>query len=131
MSNPWDGEPDEREWQDAATGLTCFARRNKHLGAWAGYVVVPEGHPWHGVDHWNAPAVDADVHGGLTCSGRLRARPADWLVGFDCWHDCDACPGLDVHAWARPDAVYRTLAFVEGECAKLAAAVAAAGKPSA
>jgi hypothetical protein len=42
---PWDNEPDKVQWQDAATGLPCIARRSEAMGSWCGYVGVAEGHP--------------------------------------------------------------------------------------
>lgn len=47
---PWQDEPDEVRWRDDATGYDCLLRRNS-LGAWCGYVAVPEGHPLHGVGY--------------------------------------------------------------------------------
>ena len=42
-------------------------------GAISGYVKIPEGHHWHGLDY---DAFDVDVHGGLT--GMAAARAAGW-----------------------------------------------------
>jgi hypothetical protein len=49
-AGPWDDEPDKVVWVDPKTGLDCMARRGP-LGAWCGYVGVPDGHPLHGVSH--------------------------------------------------------------------------------
>ncbi len=40
----WQDEPDELQWVDEATGLTCLILRNP-VGAFCGYVGVPETHP--------------------------------------------------------------------------------------
>lgn len=60
------------------------------LGHLCGYVQIPEGHPWHGKDHDD---IDADCHGGLTWSGANDAGL--YLVGFDCGHSMDICPGTE------------------------------------
>lgn len=44
---PWLTEPNELEWTDDATGYPCRMVRNS-MGAWCGYVGIPEGHPWFG-----------------------------------------------------------------------------------
>jgi hypothetical protein len=65
---------------------------NNGFGYRCGYVRVPPGHPWHGM---NYDDVGASVHGGLTFSehdadcGRGGAD-ADWWLGFDCAHYLDA-----------------------------------------
>lgn len=54
---PWMDEPDELEWRDEATGLSCLIRRG-HFGQLNGYVGVPPGHPyygWHGTDEIPMP----------------------------------------------------------------------------
>ncbi len=59
-----------------------------------GYVRVPQGHPWHGLDY-DADVLDVGVHGGLTFArpdadcGKGGADDAWWL-GFDCAHSGDA-----------------------------------------
>lgn len=60
---PWDDEPDKVQWEDAATELPCLIVRNG-LGALCGYVGVPEGHPWHGITHYDLDA--AVVYGGVS-----------------------------------------------------------------
>jgi len=49
-----------------------------------GYVRVPEGHPWAGLDYVD---IDVQVHGGLTYS-------ADGWIGFDAMHSGDYWPGM-------------------------------------
>lgn len=122
-SGPWDGEPDKKQWPDPATGMDCLAVRNA-MGSWCGYVGVPVGHPWHGK---GKDGVDVGgVHGGLTfadvCHPSERpgygicheAAEEVWWFGFDCEHYMDASPGL------MSNGAYRTLAYVQHECAELA-----------
>src|SRR5687768_15255790 len=66
-----------------------------------GYVHIPEGHPWHGVDYFEVPV---EVHGGLTFGPRPededRMDTLGW-VGFDTNHYCDRWPstgGLEMPA---------------------------------
>lgn len=59
-----------------------------------GYVRIPNGHPWHGVDYDD---IDADVHGGLTFAEDDKPCDKDgpdnaYWIGFDC-----------AHAWDAPD----------------------------
>jgi hypothetical protein len=82
---PWQAEPDKVQWIDEATGLDCLIVRGP-AGAWCGYVGLPPGHPWHGVDYGQCtlgeqcpnagdeypscyehePQGLTEVHGGLT-----------------------------------------------------------------
>ena len=127
---PWTNEPDRKEWRDA-TGLPCLAHRHSVTGIWCGYVAVNSSHPAHGKDHED---MDVNVHGGLTysasCQGKichvpLPGEPDDvWWFGFDCGHAYDLIPRFPVHGLHREE-VYRDLAYVEKECAKLARQLAA------
>jgi len=81
--------------------MKTFVRKNDWLpnlsfydhGWGNGYVVIPPGHPCHGVDY---DEIDVDVHGGLTF-GQKASECADWpeiedsdkdcwIVGFDTAH---------------------------------------------
>jgi hypothetical protein len=128
---PWDGEPDEAAWRSAATGLACRAWRHPEIGCWAGYVEVPRGHPWFGVDYGELP--DIRVHGGVTFAGQFAEG---WWLGFDCGHFDDVMPGLDallnrlnperaVDPWLF--GTYKDLRFVRGGCAALALLIRFAG----
>lgn len=133
-SGAWDDEPDKAQWTDAATGLTCMARRNPRLGHWCGYVGVPSGHPFHGVDY---DSIEVGAHGGVNysdlCDGDEErgichlpepGQPDDlWWLGFDCAHYRDLTPA---HADFYGDATYRDLPYVRSECASLAAQIASA-----
>ncbi len=137
---PWDDEPEDKvQWTDEATQLPCIANRTD-MGHWCGYVGVPPGHPMHGKDE---SEIDVDVHGGPTFADRCQegdeartvchvpcpGEPADvWWIGFDCAHWDDQSPGLAARASRYGDAlgsvwnrgVYRTLSYVEAQCASLA-----------
>ncbi len=137
---PWDDEPDKIQWVDPGTDLDCLIVRNP-MGALCGYVGVPPGHPWHGLDYND---VDVDVHGGLTFAGSCNenapeghgichvpepGRPDDvWWLGFDCAHSDDVVPFIaDRQAeecspgWPNP--VYRDVAYVSDQCRLLAVQV--------
>ena len=59
-SGIWDSEPDRAEF--IHSGFACLLVRND-LGAWCGYVGVPESHRSFGLDY---DAVEVEIHGGLT-----------------------------------------------------------------
>ncbi len=126
MNREWEAEPDKVVWVDDATGLDCMVHRGP-AGALCGYVGVPEGHPWFGVDYmrpvgavdvlmdWDdefalTPCGAISVHGGLTysdhCQGDICHQPQPgrpekvWWFGFDCAHAGDLVPGL-VEVWAE------------------------------
>lgn len=87
---PWQHEPDKMVWVDPETDLDCMIVRNG-VGSLCGYVGVPEGHPWFGLDYsskvcdvdtcdededvyWCSHRVDSllDAHGGITFAGGCR-----------------------------------------------------------
>lgn len=139
---PWDGEPDKVQWPDAATGLPCLAVRSPHNGNWCGYVGLPPEHPMYGRGY-DDDGVDFDVHGGLTFSNKCSpgkdesqgichtpapGEPDDvWWFGFDCSHSWDYSP-QDVkdedelgYSYALMEGQqYRTLAYVQQQCTRLA-----------
>jgi hypothetical protein len=148
---PWTVEPDKLQWSDPATGLPCLARRSPRMGNWCGYVGVAPGHPLHGLGYGD---LDLDVHGGLTFAGGCDVedpehgichRPAPgepeevWWFGFDLGHAFDVAPAMDAYLRSMPGLtssetlyagypgrrpVYRTLAYVQEQCAHLAAQLA-------
>jgi hypothetical protein len=148
-AGPWDDEPDREEWR--SHGLPCLVKRGPS-GAWCGYVGVPPGHPWHGTSYNEALCghegcyehhIEVNVHGGLTyaapcdgdegegiCHVPQEGEPADvWWLGFDCAHSGDLSPKHDglTSKWATQfDYVYRDLAYVKGETARLAEQIAVA-----
>lgn len=75
------------------------------MGAWCGYIGLPDAHPWHGLGY---DRLHVDVHGGLTYSesdppgcallqlslASGAGPPPSWWLGFDCAHAGDFIPGL-------------------------------------
>ena len=90
-----------------------------------GYVRIPLGHPWHGLDYEQVEPHPA-VHGGLTFAEADVPCDADgpdnaWWLGFDCAHSGDATdPSLPGSSrfWRR-DGTVRTQEYVENECRNL------------
>jgi hypothetical protein len=147
-SGEWDGEPDKLQWTDEATGLPCLAVRHPRLGNWCGYVGVPPEHPLHGRGYED---LDLEVHGGLSFAHACQPHESEadgichvpgpgepehvWWLGFDCAHGGDLSPGLlrkdldwlDSLKVLAEHEIYRPLAYVKGECARLAAQLLAAG----
>ena len=135
----WDNEPDKIQWQDEATGLPCLIVRGP-VGALCGYVGLPPGHRYFGVDYDNA---EADVHGGLTFAGGCQHTSEDkgvchkpavgepdnvWWLGFDCAHCGDLTPKMSSR-FDLDDEGYRNVDYVAQECARLAAQLALASAP--
>lgn len=97
QSGIWDNEPDKVQWVDAETNLDCLAVRNG-MGAWCGYVGVPESHPWHGIDYgscvmgencdrdekdWycsHSPENLLTVHGGITYAAFCQDGPEEEAI---------------------------------------------------
>jgi hypothetical protein len=81
----------EREWKHA--GLSCVVVQNQEAMNRCGYVRVPPGHLWHGLDYANEK-VDVSVHGGLTFSKLEPCTEHEdgqgWWFGFDCAHFMDS-----------------------------------------
>jgi hypothetical protein len=134
-AGPWDDEPlDKRQWADPSTGLPCLAVRGP-LGAWCGYVGVPEGHPMFGMDYDKVDGeFGIEVHGGLTFEGFCQpevenrgichvVEPGEddrvWWLGFDTGHAHDLVPSTARYA-DFPDMTYRTLDYVVEQVADLA-----------
>lgn len=148
---PWQDEPDKAQWTDEATGLPCLMKRNRS-GALCGYVGVPEGHPVFGVAYDDVRVPDADgdldwpdVHGGLTYANHCQEGPEErtichipapgepdsvWWLGFDCAHYRDLSPAFAAIDRAQglglfAEEEYRTLGYVQSQCARLARQLAA------
>jgi len=94
------------------------------MGFRCGYVRIPRGHPWHGMDYDN---VGAEVHGGLTyaeadCNCGKGGADDAWWLGFDCAHCGDApdpaLPGY-VRGWPSSGGTIRTTEYVTAECISL------------
>jgi hypothetical protein len=125
-------------------------RANPDIGVWCGYVAVPPGHPAHGKDYDDvnvdvhggltfAGACREDApRATAVCHVPKPGEPADvWWLGFDCGHALDVMPAMLAHfrqlhektgdpIWQEPERsdewrpVYRDLAYVQAECARLA-----------
>lgn len=82
----------DKVWEHA--GMTCVLRHGA-LDVPCGYVVLPEGHPLHGVEYEDMEDCP-DVHGGVTWTGELiGCSELGWLIGFDMGHfgDFECNPG--------------------------------------
>lgn len=130
-SGSWDSEPDKIQWQDPTTGLPCLAVRHDMHGHWCGYVGVSSGHPYF--EHDYEDVADVSVHGGLTfassCQHGVCHEPGAgepdhvWWFGFDCAHADDLPPiieGSFYYGVKFRYGEYRTLEYVQAECARLA-----------
>lgn len=153
---PWDDEPDKIEYRDPGTNAPVIIRRVV-LGSLCGYVAVPPGHPWHGSNGFDCPAV---VHGGVNYGGPCQeewpdpeaygyavchvAAPGEsddvWWLGFDCQHITDTVPQVSAiltragHGTDAPFGMrqtYKDVAFVRAQCAELARQAAAEALPMA
>lgn len=120
----WHQEPSWKVWVDGATGIQCSIVRHKQFGTLCGYVILPEGHPWVG-KHYSD--IEVEVHGDLSWSG--KTSDGLWQIGFDCAHAFDLKPRMDLRPESGNlfrDSIYRNVAYVAAECAKLAAQVKSA-----
>lgn len=130
---PWQDEPDKKQWQDPETGLPCLIVRNS-AGALCGYVGVSESHPLFEQKYHVGYERGIDVHGGLTFSDTCNeeappeksiCRVAEeggpvWWFGFDCAHGFDFGPAIVALVGGDGYGTYRTLQYVEDNCAHLA-----------
>lgn len=140
---PWRSEPDKMQWTDGETNLPCLIVRNPGSGHLCGYVGVTQWHPLFAVDYsqcpekcgesWcsHSPESVLDVHGGITFTDFCQEGKEEtgichipepgqpdrvWWFGFDCAHSGDRGPIYD-----KPDyGEYRTVEYVQYECARLA-----------
>jgi len=67
---PWQDEPDEARWVDAATGLRCAIVRSEVTGALAGFVEIDHPALCRPVDELNVP-----VQGSPPPNGPRFAKP--------------------------------------------------------
>jgi hypothetical protein len=119
----WDNEPDRVDFIHA--GFSCFILRNP-LGAWCGYVGVPNTHPAYEKSYDD---IDVNVHGGLTyaekCSGAIchipqAGMPDDvWWLGFDTAHSGDNPPSMRIFKF-NPNGTYKDMNYVINETKQLA-----------
>jgi hypothetical protein len=98
----WVEEPDEGNFSHE--GFSCKVIRiikndgTNYIfgGHWCGYIRIPEGHPWHGLDDGDSYEGEAErpaVHGGITY--RCTENDGHW-IGFDCAHSGDLTPSHEV-----------------------------------
>lgn len=71
-----------KQWEHA--GMTC-ALRHGFNDVPCGYVLIPDGHPLHGVGYNDADGAGIHAHGGLTFAGPIEGDE-DWWLGFDMGH---------------------------------------------
>ena len=86
---PWMNEPDFEEFKHK--GLNCMIIRND-CGAWCGYVLLPDNHPWKPLDYDD---INVDIHGGITFKGSRRGFQEESWIGFDCSHSMDLIPSCE------------------------------------
>lgn len=86
------------------TPVTVFAFVNRvHFKNLNGYVGLPKGHKYYGVDYMDLDDADISVHGGLTFSRmgnhmlNKGFKGGYWYFGFDTAHFMDYVPGLEEH----------------------------------
>jgi len=123
-----EGQLERAEWVDETTEYNCVAFLNP-LRFYVGYVEIPDGHCWHGLDYGLLEDFnEVDVHGGVTFSGLpLGCTSGHWL-GFDCGHAWDGTPYIDrllerYMPGRTPHGTFRTLDFVKNECGRLASQI--------
>jgi hypothetical protein len=122
--NPWSCEPDRVEWDCPLTGLRCEIVRIGYLGHLCGYVWLPKGHPWNGVDCLEIErSMRSHPHGGLTYSSPCRDSGGRWKIGFDCAHAGDIIPATSKRFSMAGD-TYKDIAFVKTQVDALAASAA-------
>lgn len=144
---PWRDEADKLQWIDEKTGFDCLIVRVPWSGHLCGYVGVTEDHPAFGKSYDEANELatpDEDdyrsfrVHGGLTFADSCQEGEEDtgichvpqtgrpdrvWWLGFDAAHCDDISPATDSRSSYQrhnPRAAYRTVEYMQNECADLA-----------
>ena len=141
-SSPWTLEPDEDDF--SWHGYKCLCVRNSASGAWCGYVILPDSHPFCNPDgvvkdkdgeDWQIKTFvedKLDVHGGVTFYDYVERSKA-WFIGFDCNHFYDFAPGIAERVLSRrerkdlvnrgfnveEEPKYRTLTYVRKELKRL------------
>lgn len=117
---PWVTEPDIVRWADPDTGLACLVARNGDTGVLCGYVGVPADHPLHGAS-FDPRIAGLRAHRGITYTSQRSGDRDHWWIGFHCGFEAsgDLTPGPRA-SHAAVDGQYRTVDYVQAECAKLA-----------
>jgi hypothetical protein len=126
---PWVYEPDT--FYAEYHGFGCWALRHPTQGSLCGYVEIPVGHPWHGLNYNDIRGTDdrwIEVHGGLTYTGDMPHVTDSFVVGFDCNHGLDYAPKMEARlrqasldlGRSHKEERYRDLSYVLGELRNLA-----------
>lgn len=105
MSNLWDEEPDHVLTEEH--GYVVEIRRHPNLKHLCGYIYIEGGN----LAGWCQ--AELGVHGGWTCS---EIKDGAVILGFDCAHAGDLCPG-GLQAGSE---VYRDIPFVLNELKRVA-----------
>lgn len=120
----WQNEPDYVSWITEC-GYQAYILRQSGMGHLCGYVFLEKGHLCHDLGY---QAVNVEVHGGLTYSGRseewnytnITPSPAGmWILGFDCGHSWDYKPGVGPAYGGNPGD-YKQVWYVRTEVERLA-----------
>ena len=74
-------------------GFNCCIKKHPYFGHLCGYVHIPKEHPLSGV------TPDFICHGGITYSD---FEGDNWVLGFDCGHNCDYLPMKPNYASSDP-----------------------------
>lgn len=123
---PWVEESDLAEFSQL--GMQCVVVRMAEIGHLCGYVRVPIGHAFHGMNYDvlndYLDGVRSTVHGGITYARPQDPRTAQdddegcWWYGFDAAHAGDLVPKMAKYRQNSGD-TYRDMAFMSDECVSL------------
>jgi hypothetical protein len=108
MTEEWGQE--ENYYSYIENGFHCEIKRVGELGHLCGYVILPKGHKYYGLDYDDIPV---SVHGGLTYSTLIDEN---WVIGFDCAHGGDLIPYFGSSKWRG---TYKNVAYVKNEITKI------------
>jgi hypothetical protein len=126
---PWQTEPEEEGFE--YKGYWCSMIRNS-FGAWCGYVLLPEDHPFSKLES-HLDIDNIEVHGGITYGQNVTLEEngrKGYMIGFDCAHYGDYIPTQKITndflkqecpSWPQLESVtehediYRDIEFVRNE----------------
>jgi hypothetical protein len=135
---PWKDEPDEVRFRHY--GYECYLIRHPAMGAWWCQVAIPPSDPLFAeIPRDRRPGIPAALslalyvavaHGGLVALPGVVTEDGEevWVVGFDCAHCFDLCPGPaalpkspigQLLGFPRLE-TYRTLEYARQQTEKLA-----------
>lgn len=133
-AGPWQEEPDRVEWLYGP--YSCLIVRNREGGHLCGYVILPSDHPLFG-KHTRQLSIEVRIsgHGGINYAdfasslvGEGHPLARGWMLGFDCAHGFDYCPGFvsmfkllaPAAAQVFSDGNYRDITYVQRCCEEVA-----------